>query len=150
MLAGIAGHLLWDGFTHRDGFITTRVSVLREAIGRPHVYDLLNYASTVAGMLLLGRWWRRAAATRGYEAQPSGTAPLPARVRRAALATLLVLTTAGGMANGLRLRFDGWGLETALIGSVLGVMAAALLTVTVLSALLRPQLRSGVTERREL
>ena len=37
ILTGVAGHLLWDGFTHRDGFITTRVAFLQEAIGRPHV-----------------------------------------------------------------------------------------------------------------
>ena len=70
ILTGVAGHLLWDGFTHRDGFITTRVSFLQEAIGRPHVYDLFNYASTFAGMVLLGWWWWRAVEARSAAADP--------------------------------------------------------------------------------
>jgi hypothetical protein len=136
ILTGIAGHLLWDGFTHRDGFITTRVGFLQEAIGRPHVYDLFNYASTLAGMVLLGWWWWRAVATRD---PMTGAAPppLPARARTATLTILVVLTATGGLANGLRLRLDGWGIETTVIGAVLGAMAAGLVTVTLLSLALR-------------
>jgi hypothetical protein len=131
---GIAGHLLWDGFTHRDGFITTRVWFLEEAIGRPHVYDLFNYASTVLGMVLLGWWWWRAVA----DAETGSAAGrLPARVRDRAVGTLLVVAAAGGIANGLRLRLDGWGIETTVIGAVLGAMAAGLLALTAVAAALR-------------
>lgn len=137
ILTGVAGHLLWDGFTHRDGFITTRVALLQEAIGRPHVYDLLNYASTVAGMLLLGWWWWRAVETRSAAAHPAECAPLPAGVRRVALATMISLSAAGGIANGARLRLDGWGIETTVIGAVLGALAAGLGTIVVVSAVLR-------------
>ena len=137
ILTGVAGHLLWDGFTHRDGFITTRVAFLQEAIGRPHVYDLFNYASTVAGMLLLGGWWWRAVQARDAAADPAERAPLPAGVRRVALATLVALTAAGGIANGARLRLDGWGIETTVIGAVLGALAAGLGTIVVVSAVLR-------------
>ena len=136
ILAGIAGHLLWDGFTHRDGFLTTRVGVLQEAIGRPHVYDLLNYASTAVGLVLLGWWWWRAVQSRSVGADPEEAPPLPARVRRVALATLVVLIAAGGIANGVRLRLDGWGLETTVIGAVLGAMAAGVVATTVVSAAL--------------
>ncbi|HKY76381.1 MAG TPA: DUF4184 family protein [Acidimicrobiia bacterium] len=140
ILTGVAGHLLWDGFTHRDGFITTRVDFLQEAIGRPHVYDLFNYASTVAGMLLLGWWWWRAVEAR---AEPAFAAPaaLPAGVRRIALATLIALSAAGGIANGARLRLDGWGIETTVIGAILGAMAAGLFATVVVSAVLRAGLR---------
>ncbi len=137
ILVGVAGHLLWDGFTHRDGFLTTRVGFLQEAIGRPHVYDLLNYASTAVGLVLLGWWWWRAVEGRSAGADSEEAPPMPARVRGVALATLVVLTAAGGIANGVRLRLDGWGLETTVIGAVLGAMAAGLLTTTVVSAALR-------------
>jgi hypothetical protein len=143
VLVGIAGHLLWDGFTHRDGFITTRVWLLEEAIGRPHVYDLFNYASTTLGLVLLGWWWWRAVADgeantdRRRDAAPDIAQPWSARVRAASVAVLLVCTATGGIANGVRLRLDGWGMETTVIGAVLGAMAAGLLTVIVVSAALR-------------
>ena len=141
ILTGVAGHLLWDGFTHRDGFITTRVPFLQEAIGRPHVYDLFNYASTVAGMLLLGwSWWRAVEAHSGDETS-AAPAAISARVRRIALAALIALSAAGGIANGARLRLDGWGIETTVIGAILGAMAAGLVTVVVVSALLRAGVR---------
>lgn len=133
VLVGIAGHFLWDGFTHRDGIITTRVWLLEEAIGRPHVYDLLNYASTAFGLALLGWWWWRSVSG-DRQAAPQ---PFSPRARTLSVAILLVLTAAGGIANGIRLRQDGWGMETTAIGAVLGAMAAGLVTVTVVSAALR-------------
>lgn len=136
ILVGIAGHLVWDAFTHRDGFVTTRVWLLEEAIGRPHVYDLLNYASTAAGLVLLGWWWWRAVADRS-RADAAPVDPLPARERTMALAVLLTVAAAGGVANGARLRLDGWGIETTVVGAVLGAMAAGLLALTAVSAALR-------------
>jgi hypothetical protein len=137
ILTGVAGHLLWDGFTHRDGFITTRVGFLQEAIGRPHVYDLFNYASTFAGMVLLGWWWWRAVEARSASPVSAESAPLPARVRTIALVTLIGLSATAGTANGARLRLDGWGIETTVIGAILGAMAAGLVTTVVVSAVLR-------------
>jgi hypothetical protein len=139
VLAGIAGHLLWDGFTHRDGFITTRVWFLEEAIGRPHVYDLFNYASTVLGLLLLGWWWWRAV---DHRRTAASTGQLPHSVRNTAVAVLLVAGAAGGIANGLRLRFDGWGVETTVIGAILGAMAAGLVALTAVALSLRRATRA--------
>jgi hypothetical protein len=133
VIVGIAGHLLWDGFTHRDGFITTRVWFLEEAIGRPHVYDLFNYASTVLGMVLLGWWWWRSMGRGG----PAPVRPLPPERRRPALASLLLVTAAGGIANATRLRLDGWGVETTVIGGILGAMAAGLLAACAVAAVVR-------------
>ena len=133
VLVGIAGHLLWDGFTHRDGFVTTRFWLLEEAIGRPHVYDLLNYASTALGLALLGWWWWRAVPAIHHGApNRSQTGPAPCRWRSSSSST-----AAGGIANGVRLRQAGWGLETTVIGAVLGAMAAGLVTLTLVSAALR-------------
>lgn len=141
VLVGIAGHLAWDGFTHRDGFVTTRVWFLEEAIGRPHVYDLLNYASTAFGLVLLGWWWWSAVAR--PDARDTPTRRLPDRVRTGALAALLAVTAAGGLANGLRLRLDGWGVETTVIGAVLGAMAAGLIGLTVVSLALRRRIAAA-------
>ena len=88
-------------------------------------------------MLLLGWWWWRAVETRSAAAHPAECAPLPAGVRRVALATMLSLSAAGGIANGARLRLDGWGIETTVIGAVLGALAAGLGTIVVVSAVLR-------------
>lgn len=138
VLVGIAGHLLWDAFTHRDGFITTRVWFLREAIGRPHVYDLFNYASTIVGLVLLGVWWWRSVDRSG------GVSPAPDRLRTVAVTAVLVVTAAGGIANGARLRLDGWGIETTVIGAVLGALAAGLVAVTAVAAALRRR-RDGLS-----
>lgn len=143
ILIGISGHLVWDGFTHRDGFITTRVAFLQEAIGRPHVYDLFNYASTVVGMVLLGGWWWRAVKVRHVQPASAEPARLPDGTRKIALGTLIALSAAGGIANGVRLRLDGWGVETTVTGTVLGAMAAGLVSIVIVSAVLRPAFRRG-------
>lgn len=140
ILVGIAGHLLWDGFTHRDGFITTRVWLLEEAIGRPHVYDLFNYVSTGVGMVLLGWWWWRSVASAPAGRQPGAPTTLPPRVRTAAVTVLIAGTAAGGIANGVRLRLDGWGMETTVIGAVLGALSTGLVAITVVSVVLRARL----------
>lgn len=137
-LVGIGGHLLWDGFTHRDGFITTRVWFLEEAIGRPHVYDLFNYASTAVGLVLLGWWWWRS--VERADVSESGPDWLPGGVRTGGLAVLLAASAAGGIANGVRLRLDGWGIETTAIGAILGAMAAGLVALTAVSLVLRRKL----------
>ena len=136
IVVGIAGHLLWDGFTHRDGFITTRVWFLEEAIGRPHVYDLFNYASTAVGLVVLGWWWWRSVDGAGRDAGWG----LPERTRASSLTALGVAIAAGGLANGARLRLAGWGIETTVIGAILGAMAAGLIALTVVSLALRRSL----------
>lgn len=143
VLAGTLTHLLWDSFTHRDGFITTRVGFLMEAVGRPHVYDLINYASSAVGVtLLLVMWWRatvspkppaRARTTR----RPP---PLPAGVRVAGVSAIVAVTVAGGIANGLRTALDGWGPEAILVNGILGAMAASAIVVVAVSAVLHRRL----------
>ncbi|MFD8262585.1 DUF4184 family protein [Streptomyces griseoluteus] len=60
-LIGIASHLVWDSFTHGDGFLVTHVQPLRaSALGGLTVARLLQYASTALGLAALGRHlWRR-------------------------------------------------------------------------------------------
>ncbi len=70
---GIATHLLWDMFTHRDTiayehWMWLQTIIEFPALGRSlPVYKVLQYASSVLGCLLLAgwlwRWWLRAPAS---------------------------------------------------------------------------------------
>ncbi|MBN2736204.1 MAG: DUF4184 family protein [Spirochaetales bacterium] len=62
LILGIAGHLLWDSFTHSDSFMVSHFSVfhttieLYEGIYLP-LYLLLQHLSSIAGLILLGFFW---------------------------------------------------------------------------------------------
>ena len=63
LLAGSASHLIWDAFTHPDGWGTRHLPVLREPWHGMAGYLWAQYASDVAGALVLATWvalwWRR-------------------------------------------------------------------------------------------
>lgn len=141
ILAGTLTHLLWDSFTHRDGFITTRVDLLMEAVGRPHVYDLLNYASSALGVaLLLVAWWRAMAPCRAPAPPP---ARMPTKIRAAGLTAIAVVSLAGGAANAIATAMGGWGMEATLQNGILGTMAAATVVIVAVSAVLHRRVTSG-------
>src|SRR5579862_9524287 len=85
LLAGIAivigvwTHLLWDSFTHNDGWVVRRVEVLSApvSIGDYHgtVCHVLQYVSSVLGLALLVWWYHRLPAA---PADCDGAAPRPA------------------------------------------------------------------------
>jgi hypothetical protein len=77
---------------------------------------------------------RSAAAVVGHRRRVGGSG---SRVSGPPIATLIALSAAGGIANGARLRLDGWGIETTVIGAILGAMAAGLVTIVVVSAVLQ-------------
>lgn len=62
VLTGIATHLLWDSFTHGQGWIVERIGWMQT----PHViwsrswpiYKFAQHGSTVLGLLLLVLWFR--------------------------------------------------------------------------------------------
>lgn len=64
ILIGTATHLVWDAFTHRNSWIyrnwaLERGTVELPVIGAMEVYKLLEYATSVAGLAVLGLWiWR--------------------------------------------------------------------------------------------
>jgi hypothetical protein len=65
VVAGAATHLLWDAFTHTDGFAVRHWAWLRVSVAGPHrLYNVVGYVSSAGGLLLLGvlvvRWYRRA------------------------------------------------------------------------------------------
>jgi len=61
-LIGIASHVVWDSFTHGDGFLVKHVEALRASgLGGLTIARLLQYGSTVFGLAAVGRhlWLRR-------------------------------------------------------------------------------------------
>lgn len=63
---GAATHVMWDAFTHNDGWVVERVPALTRSIewlpGDLAAYRWAQYASSVLGMAILlwwvARWWR--------------------------------------------------------------------------------------------
>jgi hypothetical protein len=98
-LVGLATHLVWDAFTHEDGYVARRWSPLRHPIGGHPVYNLLQLWCSVLGMAIVGVYllvqWRRRT-TRA--AAP--VAVLPRRVRLAVVAVLALALVVTGLVTG--------------------------------------------------
>ncbi len=61
LVLGVATHVLWDSFTHGDGFLVERVDALREpAFAGMDVARVLQHVSTVVGLVVLAVWAARA------------------------------------------------------------------------------------------
>lgn len=92
ILIGVWTHLLWDSFTHGDGWIVHRVAALRRivVIGgyEVQVCHLLQYLSSVVGLALV-LWWylrlRAPVADRAHAARLSHAGPALLLVTGAAL-----------------------------------------------------------------
>ena len=64
ILLGIATHLLWDSFTHRDTWPYRHVPLLSQLVTLPVLgpvpyFKLLQHISTVVGLAILGVWLLR-------------------------------------------------------------------------------------------
>ena len=124
---GAFTHVLWDAFTHGDGYFVRRFPDLfrAEVTATWDVNRILQYVSTLGGCLILAiwlyRWFRRAT--------PHPEAPedlVPSWVRYVVLAATLALGVAGaavevGGADGLA---GETVVRLVLTGLVLGGLAA--------------------------
>lgn len=144
LLIGIATHLVWDSFTHSDGYVVMHVPALTEPlVGGLTWARALQHGSTVAGLVLIAVyvWRRRSRLVPGVRYQGRGTredsrsdaradgrSVVPSGVRRA-------LWVAGGVAIGGAVvgTLDLWGgtgltagqtVEAALSGAATGAGAA--------------------------
>ncbi|GAA2325742.1 DUF4184 family protein [Streptomyces kunmingensis] len=111
LLIGIATHLVWDSFTHGDGYAVSRLALLRD----PLVGDLtwaraLQHVSTVAGLAALAvHLWRRRPRPDGH-----GGAGRPASRRvRATRWTFALIAIAGIVDGGRRNLADAHELTRA-------------------------------------
>ncbi len=72
---GAGSHIVWDAFTHGDGWVVMRWSGLRaEAWGLP-VYKLLQYGGGVLGLVALALWavWAVAQRSPNLSSSPSSS-----------------------------------------------------------------------------
>ena len=100
-LLGIATHLLWDSFTHRDMWATKRWAVFRHLVhfpvfGAVPYYKVLQHGSTLLGTTIvivwLVMWYRRSAPA----AEPLSHSPPTAR-RLAIVAAIVAIASAGAL-----------------------------------------------------
>jgi hypothetical protein len=100
LLVGIATHLLWDSFTHRNTWLYRRWPLLQEKVtglpfGSIPVYKILQHGSTLVGMVALALWvvhWYR-------DTEPAHEPSVgPARMRVVTLAVILLVAVAGAAA----------------------------------------------------
>ncbi|GAA1613291.1 MULTISPECIES: DUF4184 family protein [Kribbella] len=119
-VVGALTHVVWDSFTHGDGYFVRRFP---DSVG--DVNRILQYVSTVGGCLILAiwlyRWYRRTPATVTVGDK------LPAWIRYGVLGALLVFAAVGAIVELNRVEGDLAG-ETAvrviLSGPVSGGLAA--------------------------
>ncbi|MEV4249530.1 DUF4184 family protein [Streptosporangium canum] len=68
LLAGVATHLVWDGFTQVGGFAVVHWPAMRvSVVGAHRVFNVVMYASSLGGLVVLAGWfalWYRRAAVR--------------------------------------------------------------------------------------
>ncbi|MFI8207374.1 DUF4184 family protein [Streptomyces sp. NPDC085937] len=99
LVTGIITHLVWDSFTHADGYLVTHLGVLRSDLaGDVTVARALQHLSTAVGLLAVALFlWRRsrgASTGRGV-----GRDTLSRTTRRALAAALSVAVLAGAAVN---------------------------------------------------
>jgi hypothetical protein len=108
VIAGVYSHIAWDSFTHQKGWVVERVPFLRMWLHGHPLYDDLQNACSVAGMVVLAiawvLWFRRTEPV----PRPRPVAPHAARAIRIAL---LVIAGTASASAGLPLLLSGAGAE---------------------------------------
>ncbi|MFE6505030.1 DUF4184 family protein [Kitasatospora sp. NPDC057738] len=117
-LVGIASHLVWDAFTHVDGFVVTRTPWLASTVvGGLTWARALQHASTIGGLAAIALFaWRR----REHLLPGSGRPGPACGPRRQILLPMALFTAVGAVVHAWRWR-AGPEAETA------GLSAAGLL-----------------------
>jgi hypothetical protein len=127
---GVLTHVLWDSFTHGDGWVVTHVDALRtEAVGSLTWARLLQHLSTAVGLVAIVVYaWR-------HRHRWLVTADPTRRTRSVRVLTVVAVAAAVGAGALVLLQRDGAGslehlLSDAVIGAGLGAgCAVAILTV---------------------
>jgi hypothetical protein len=151
ILLGALTHLVWDAFTHIHSPVVNAVPGLRVVVfewhGRPiRVFRLLQYLSSIAGLLILTIWaWLRVRAPSipSLREAPSASASITNNLRVAAL-LVLVLATAAFAIWGYRLH-PAISLERRLFYCAMGGMTGAALAWCALAAFVTWKTRSERT-----
>ncbi|HYL00914.1 MAG TPA: DUF4184 family protein [Steroidobacteraceae bacterium] len=63
VLVGVWSHLLWDSFTHADGWAVRRIPALNDTVMigwyRGEIFHILQYLSSAVGLGLIAWWYAR-------------------------------------------------------------------------------------------
>jgi hypothetical protein len=99
IVAGVWSHLLWDSFTHADGWIVRRVAALSAPVTfgsyTGPLCHVLQYVSSVFGLLVLVIWY-------GWLTAPAAVPAVPGATRSAARPILVLVATAGLLIGGVQ------------------------------------------------
>jgi Domain of unknown function (DUF4184) len=99
IILGVWTHLLWDSFTHNDGWVVHQVAALSApvALGPYHatVCHLLQYLSSAAGLAILAVWYWRLPA-------PERAPLIPGAPRSAVGPVLMLVATAAVLIGGVQ------------------------------------------------
>nr|UOP04199.1 DUF4184 family protein [Conchiformibius kuhniae] len=105
-LLGMATHIVWDAFTHHNGWFVERISFLNMSLGIP-VYKWLQYGGGVFGLAYVAWVWRHTA--RRYPAPQVRTAAQKRRFWAGVLAATLLLWVVWQMLS------PTWAVATQII-----------------------------------
>lgn len=135
ILIGAVTHVVWDSFTHANGWMVLRVSLLAQPLvvtpyGYLYTYKVLQYLSSLCGTLLLIWWYRRWVLK--ADSVPAYSLPAPAEpARRLWIATILLLPATIAGAHGLWLNYSPQGIQWVyLFARDFVLMYGVTLTVT--------------------
>jgi hypothetical protein len=122
-LIGIATHLVWDAFTHYDGFVVTHAPWLNSTlVGSLTWARALQHASTIGGLAATAVYvWRR----RAHPLAGKGRSGPNSATRRLVLLAMALVTVVGAVAQAWR-----WlaGPEAATTGLPLSDMIEGVLS----------------------
>src|SRR5512146_1088203 len=144
LLVGIATHLLWDSFTHAEGWVVERVPWCWQRhliLGHDlQHYKIAEHSSSILGLVVVGlwiRWWY-------LRQEPvADRIPMLSFKLRTSIA-LLVFLISLGVGVGTALAFAGRDLlSAAFIGiGVVNFVSAAMLELIVFSLVVRTRMES--------
>lgn len=105
LVLGIATHLVWDSFTHGDGYVVTHVPFLSAPLAGDLTWArALQHVSTVAGLVIIGIYlWRRRDRMPGWGGRAAaGRAAGAWRTTRRGLWAIAGVAVAGAVLGTLR------------------------------------------------
>jgi len=98
VIAGVYSHIAWDSFTHASGWSVARLPFLHTEIAGDRLYDWVQNACSVGGMVVLAiaavRWYRR---TTPVPRRRNVTARAARSIRITLLAVVGVVTVVGAL-----------------------------------------------------
>jgi len=128
---GAATHVVWDSFTHWDGWVVRRVPVLDEEVLGSPLYHQLQYGSSALALVVIALFLRRAWRRLPDSPPPEGVPALSVRGRLWAVALLGGAAVAGAAHRCARraaatpeaIPLEGY-VPTALFGAGAGLAPA--------------------------